>query len=165
MSLQAQIQSFVVRVADEFKAVYNKIGTLASLSTATKANLVAAINEVKAGIGAAATIDDAQSGSTTTTFSASKITTLLDTQRADLLGGADPAFDTLLELQQAIQTDQTGVAAITAALDKRVRFDAAQTLTVIEQTQARDNIGAVSAADVGDTTVNFVAIFEAALVA
>ena len=80
------------------------------------------------------------------------------------MGGADPAYDTLLELQQALQNDQTGIAALTAAIDKRVRFDAAQTLTVPEQQQARDNIGAVAATDIGDTTTDFVAIFNAALV-
>ena len=45
-----------------------------------------------------------------------------------------------------------------------MRFDAAQTLTVPEQQQARDNIGAVAATDIGDTTTDFVAIFNAALV-
>ena len=54
--------------------------------------------------------------------------------------------------------------ALTAAIDKRVRFDAAQTLTVLEQQQARTNIGAVAASDIGDVATDFVAIFEAALV-
>ena len=70
----------------------------------------------------------------------------------------------VITIQQALQNDQTGIAALTAAIDKRVRFDAAQTLTVPEQTQARSNIGAVAAADIGDTTTDFVAIFNAALV-
>lgn len=71
---------------------------------------------------------------------------------------------TLLELQQALQNDQSGIAAITAAIGKRVRFDAAQTLTVAEQAQALANIGAVAASDIGDTATDFVAIFDAALV-
>jgi hypothetical protein len=74
-------------------------------------------------------IDDLQV-STTTTYSSNKVVTLLDALKAHILGGADPAYDTLLELQQALQNDQTGIAALTAAIDKRVRFDAAQTLTV-----------------------------------
>jgi hypothetical protein len=44
-----------------------------------------------------------------------------------------------------------------------VRFDAAQTLTVTEQLQARTNIGAVAASDVGNTDTDFVAIFDGAL--
>ena len=164
MSLQTQIHSLVIRVADEFKTVYSKIGNLSSLSTTDKSTLVAAINELKAAIATVAVIDDLTPGSTTTTFSASKIVTLLDALRTQILGGADAAYDTLLELQQALQNDQTGIAALTAAIDKRVRFDAAQTLTVPEQQQARDNIGAVAATDIGDTTTDFVAIFNAALV-
>ncbi|MBI5920939.1 MAG: hypothetical protein HY847_04720 [Betaproteobacteria bacterium] len=165
MSLQTQIHSLVIRVADEFKSVYAKIGNLSSLSTTDKSTLVSAINELKAAIALAAVINDSAPGSTATTFSASKIVTLLDDLRAQILGGADAAYDTLLELQQAIQNDQTGIAAITAAIDKRVRFDAAQTLSAPEQLQARSNIGAVAASDVGDTTTDFVAIFETALAA
>jgi len=104
MSLQTQIHSLVIRVADEFKTVYSKIGNLSSLSTTDKSTLVAAINELKTAITAFAVIDDLTPGSTTTTFSASKIVTLLDALRAQILGGADAAYDTLLELQQACKT-------------------------------------------------------------
>jgi capsid protein len=165
MSLQTQIHSLVIRVAEEFKAVYSKIGSLASLSTTDKSTLVAAINELRTTITAFAVIDDLTPGSTTTTFSASKIVTLLDALRAQILGGADAAYDTLLELQQALQNDQTGIAALTAAIDTRVRFDAAQMLTAPEQLQARTNIGAVASTDVGNTATDFVAIFDAALIA
>jgi capsid protein len=110
-------------------------------------------------------IDDANAAGTATTFSASKITTLLDALKADLLGGADAAFDTLKELQDALLNDQTGIAALLAAVDKRVRFDAVQALTAPEQEQARQNIGAVSALDIGNFDTDFVAAFEAALVA
>ena len=165
MSLQTQIHSLVIRVADEFKTVYSKIGNLSSLSTTDKSTLVAAINELKAAIATVAVIDDLTPGSTTTTFSASKIVTLLDALRTQILGGVDAAYDTLLELQQALQNDQTGIAALTAAIDKRVRFDAVQTLTAPEQLQTRTNIGAVASIDIGDTTTDFVAIFEAQLIA
>ena len=165
MSLQTQIHSLVIRVADEFKTLYSKIGNLSSLSTTDKSTLVAAINELKAAIATVAVIDDLTPGSTTTTFSASKIVTLLDALRTQILGGADAAYDTLLELQQALQNDQTGIAALTAAIDKRVRFDAVQTLTAPEQLQTRTNIGAVASIDIGDTTTDFVAIFEAQLIA
>ena len=165
MSLQTKIHSLVIRVADEFKTVNTRIGNLSSLSTADKSTLVAAINELKTAVTTLALIDDQSPGSTTTTFSASKIVTLLDALRAQILGGADSAYDTLLELQQALQNDQTGIAALTAAIDKRVRFDAAQTLTASEQLQARNNIGAVASTDIGNTETDFVAIFEAQLIA
>jgi len=163
MSLQTQLNSFVLRVADEFNTVKGRTCTLSALTTTDKSSLVAAINELKTAVITSVAIDDLTIG-TASTYSSSKIVTLLDALKADLLGGADPAFDTLLELQQALQNDQTGIAALTASIDKRVRFDAAQALTVPEQTQARDNIGAVASADIGDTTTDFVAIFDAALV-
>ena len=165
MSLQTKIHSLVIRVADEFKTVNTRIGNLSSLSTADKSTLVAAINELKTAVTALALIDDQSPGSTTTTFSASKIVTLLDALRAQILGGADSAYDTLLELQQALQNDQTGIAALTAAIDKRVRFDAAQPLSNTEQSQARQNIGAVASTDIGNTDTDFVALFEAQLIA
>lgn len=168
MSLQSRIESLVLRLAAEFKTIYGQVGTLANLSTTDKINLVAAINELRAQIATLegeTVIDDANSGSLSTTFSASKITGLLDALKADLLGGADAAFDTLRELQEAIQNDQSGIAALLAAVDARVRFDAAQALTDAEQTQARSNIGALSAAAVGDPETDFVAIFETALAA
>ena len=163
MSLQTQLNSFVLRVAEEFNTVKGPTGTLTALTTTDKSSLVAAINELKAAIVTAVMIDDLQV-STTTTYSSNKVVTLLDALKADILGGADPAYDTLLELQQALQNDQSGIAALTSAIDKRVRFDAAQTLTVPEQQQARTNIGAVAATDIGDVATDFVAIFEAALV-
>lgn len=166
MSLQNRIESLVLRLAAEFKTIYGQVGTLANLSTTDKINLVAAINELRLQIETVdgkTLIDDANSASISTTFSASKITSLLDALKADLLGGADAAFDTLKELQDAIQSDQTGIAALLAAVNARVRFDAAQALTAEEQTQARNNIGALSATAVGDPETDFVAIFESAL--
>lgn len=163
MSLQTQIHSLVIRVADEFKTVYSKIGNLSSLSTTDKSTLVAAINELKAAIAAVAVIDDLAPGSTTTTFSASKIVTLLDALRAQILGGADAAYDTLLEIQELLTSGSTGLDALLAAVNNRVRFDAAQALTSEEQAQVRANIGAIASTEVGDPETDFSAVFEAAL--
>ena len=168
MSLQVRIESLVLRLAAEFKTIYGQVGTLANLSTTDKTNLVSSINELRSQISVLAgitVIDDANSAATSTTFSASKITGLLDALKADLLGGADAAFDTLKELQTAILSDESGIAALLTAVDKRVRFDAAQSLTAPEQTQARQNIGAIAAAVIGDPETDFVLVFEAALAA
>jgi capsid protein len=168
MSLQVRIESLVLRLAAEFKTIYGQVGTLASLSTTDKTSLVSAINELRTqfdAVAGATVIDDANAAATSTTFSASKITSLLDALKADLLGGADAAFDTLKELQDAILNDQSGIAALLAAVDKRVRFDAVQALTAEEQEQARQNIGALAADAVGDPETDFVTIFETALIA
>ena len=126
-------------------------------------SLVAAIKELKSAVNASTSIDDGAI-TTSTTYSSSKIVGLLDALKADILGGADAAFDTLLEIQQAIQTGESAATALLDAVNKRVRYDAAQALTAPEQAQARSNIGAVAAADVGDTAFDFVAAFEAALI-
>lgn len=163
MSLTTRIESLVVRVAQEFNDVRSKVGNLANLSTTDKASLVAAINELHAAVAATVLIDDAQV-TTTTTYSSNKIVALLTTLKSEILGGADAAYDTLVEIQQLLQNGTSGLDALLAAVNARVRFDAAQSLTVPQQLQARTNIGAVASADVGDTDTDFVAIFEGALV-
>ena len=163
MSLATRIESLVIRVAQEFNDVRAKAGNLANLTTTDKSNLVAAINELKAAVVSSVAIDDGQI-TTSTTYSSSKIVTLLDALKSEILGGADAAYDTLVEIQQLLQNGTSGLDALLAAVNNRVRFDAAQTLTAPEQAQARSNIGAVSASDVGDTDTDFVAVFEGALV-
>jgi capsid protein len=163
MSLATRIESLVIRVAQEFNDVRAKAGNLANLTTTDKSNLVAAINELKAAVVSSAVIDDANIA-TTSTYSSSKIVTLLDALKSEILGGADAAYDTLVEIQQLLQNGTSGLDALLAAVNNRVRFDAAQTLTAPEQAQARSNIGAVAASDVGDTDTDFVAVFEGALV-
>lgn len=166
MSLQTRIESLVQRLAVEFKTVYGRIGALGNLSTIDKTDLVSAINELRTqidAVGSSSLIDDTNPAATSTTFSASKITTLLDALKVDVLGGADAAFDTLKELQDALQNDTSGLAALLSAIDKRIRFDAPQALTADEQAHGRANIGAVSIDAIGNTDSDFVAVFESAL--
>ena len=163
MSLATRIESLVIRVAQEFNDVRTKAGNLANLTTTDKSNLVAAINELQAAVVSSAVIDDAQIA-TTSTYSSNKIVSLLDALKTEILGGADAAYDTLVEIQQLLQNGTSGLDALLAAVNNRVRFDAAQSLTVAEQLQARSNIGAVAASDVGNTDTDFVAVFVGALV-
>jgi len=162
MSLATRIESLVIRVAQEFNDVRAKAGNLANLTTTDKSSLVAAINELKAAVVSSAVIDDAQIAASTT-YSSTKIVSLLDALKADILGGADAAYDTLVEIQQLLQNGTSGLDALLAAVNNRVRFDGVQSLTVAEQLQARSNIGAVAASDVGNTDTDFVAVFEGAL--
>lgn len=163
MSLATRIESLVIRVAQEFNDVRAKAGHLASLTTTDKSSLVAAINELQSAVQSATAIDDNQIG-TSSTYSSNKIVSLLDALKADILGGADAAYDTLVEIQQLLQSGTGGLDALLAAVNLRVRFDGEQTLNAAQQAQARSNIGAVAASDVGDTDTDFVAIFDGALV-
>lgn len=162
MSLASRIESLVIRVAQEFLDLRAKAGNLADLATTDKSSLVAAINELKAAVTATSGIDDGQI-STSTTYSSHKVVGLLDALKAEILGGADAAYDTLREIQSLLTSDTTGLDALLAAVNHRVRVDAAQALTTEEQAQARANIGAVATDAVGDTEADFEALFEAAL--
>ncbi|MDX1251161.1 MAG: hypothetical protein IDH49_02665 [Gammaproteobacteria bacterium] len=162
MSLATRIESLVIRVAQEFNDVRATAGSLASLSTNDRSSLVAAINELKAAVVSSSAIDDGHVAPTST-YSSNKIVALLDALKTEILGGADAAYDTLVEIQQLLQNGTSGLDALLAAVNRRVRFDAAQTLTVAEQLQARTNIGAAASADVGNTDTDLVAVFVAAL--
>lgn len=161
MSLQIVIQNLAVRIATECKAlrtlVNGNAADLSSLTTTAKSNLVAAINEVKALANSAGGISDGTTA-TGTTWSSQRINDYVATQVSAILGGAGAAFDTLREIQLALEADDTDIAGILTALGNRVRFDSTQSLTTPQQAQACANIG------VGDPETNFVAVFTAALV-
>lgn len=163
MSLTTRIESLVLRVAHEFNDVRTKTGNLANLTTLDKSSLVAAINELKSALVTSVAIDDVHAANTTT-YSSSKIVSLLDALKSEILGGADAAFDTLVEIQQLLQNGTSGLDALLAAINNRVRFDGPQSLTLAEQLQARTNIGAVATSDIGNTDTDFVAVFVSALV-
>lgn len=123
----------------------------------------------------------------------SDITAAKQAVKDDLLGGAGAAYDTLKELADLIAANKSAIDALKEVAAGHVKYDAAQTLSDVQKKQARDNIGAGAAADVtshgtrltavekkatdnataitnlksavGDTTVDLVGKFEAALAA
>ena len=159
---QADLSSLTTSAKSNFLVAINEldgeIGDLSTLTTTDKSSLVNALIEVVAGVAAAAVINDSATN-TTETWSSSKIAA----EVAAVIDAAPGALDTLNELAAAIGDDANFAATITTALSNRVQFDAAQTLTGPEQTQARANIDAASATDVGNTAVDLVAVFNAAL--
>jgi hypothetical protein len=127
----------------------SNIGTLGGLSTAAKANIVAALNEIYAISTAAAVINDtALLTNVTNTWSVKKINDTIELAKTavtnSIVAGAGTALDTLIELGAAINNDPNFAATITSALGNRVRVDAAQSLTTGQQDQARSNINAAS---------------------
>lgn len=118
----------------------------------------------------AALIDDT-TPSSSKAYSSTKTDTQISAAVSALVNSAPGTLDTLGELATALQADQSAVTSINTALGNRLRFDAAQTLTGPQQTQGLANLGAAAAADltalttaVGDTTTNFVTVFNAGLV-
>lgn len=154
MTIQQNLSNAFVAVADSDRALRTLItgtatGDLTTLTTTTKASIIAAINELEDTLSnfAANIIDDADAASLISTYSASKIEERLGEIRDGILGGASAAYDTLIELQNEIQSNDTELGQLLTAVGNRVRFDAAQTLTSTEQGTARSNIGAASQAD------------------
>lgn len=169
MSLATNLQDFATRAATEDKSIRTllngNVADLAALTTAAKANLVAALNEIKAALDALGTpvvIDDAVTAADKA-WSSTKIDAEISAALAGVLDSAPAALDTLNELAAALGDDANFAATTSAALGNRVRYDAAQSLTTPQKTQALANIGAMAATDIGDPATNFVTIFEAGL--
>ncbi len=175
MSLETRIISLAQAIGADIKTLTTGQGTLSSLSTSAKTSLVAAINELYSAIGSAgAQIDDlAGNGDTLVTWSADKIFDSIEAAKAavkdELVDGAGAALDTLNELAAALGNDPSFATTVATEIANRVRYDAPQTLTSPQQTQARDNIGAASlnelstlTGNVGNTDHDFVADYTAA---
>ena len=171
MTLEQRLIALAQAMGADVKALLAAQGSLSALTTTAKNNLVAAVNELKTAVDAAAgggvSIDDgAGDGATGVTWSADKIFDAIEVAKTavknDLTAGAAAALDTLSELAAALNNDPAFAATIAAEVANRVRYDAAQTLTQPQMAQARANIGALGAADVGDTDHDFVADYNAA---
>jgi hypothetical protein len=166
-TLAVRITDLATRIATEVKSlrvlINGNAADLSALNTTAKGNLVAALNELKAAIDAAvagggAVINDASSSSTTQTWSITKIGTEITAALNALTTGAPTALNTLDELAAALGDDSNFAATITTALGNRVRYDAAQSLTGPQITQACANIG------IGEPDTNFVTTFNTGLV-
>lgn len=170
MSLSGNINNLALRAATELKALRTLINgnaaDLSSLTTTAKGSLVAALNELKAAVDGASAGSEINDGATSaaSTWSSTKISDEITAALNALTTGAPTALNTLDELAAALGDDANFASSITAALGNRVRADAAQSFTAPQQAQARSNIDAASATDVGSTTANFVTTFETGLI-
>ena len=171
MTLEQRLIALAQAMGADVKALLAAQGSLSALTTTAKASLVAAVNELKTAVDAASgsgvSINDgAGDGATGVTWSADKIFDAIEAAKTavknDLTAGAAAALDTLSELAAALNNDPAFAATIAAEIANRVRFDAAQTLTAPQQAQARANIGAQSAAAIGDPDRDLVADYTAA---
>ena len=169
MTLEQRLIALAQAIGADIKALNLAQGSLSTLATTAKASLVAAINELYGlvGAGGGAAIDDAAGdGATAVTWSADKIHDTIEAAKLavknELTDGAGAALDTLAELAAALNDDPNFAATIAAEIANRVRYDAAQTLTAPQQAQARANIGALGAVEIGNPDHDFVADYTAA---
>lgn len=163
-TLIVRISDLATRMATECKSLRTLLNAngadLSALTTTQKASLVAAINELKTALdalGTPITISDSTS-STTQVWSSSKVASEITAAKNALTSGASAALDTLSELAAALGNDANFASTITTALGYRLRFDAVQTLTTEQKTQACANLG------IGEPDTDFVTTFNSGLV-
>ncbi len=163
-TLIVRISDLATRMATECKSLRTLVNAngadLSALTTTQKASLVAAINELKTALdalGTPITISDSTS-STTQVWSSSKVASEITAAKNALTNGAAAALDTLSELASALGNDANFSSTITTALSYRLRFDAVQTLTTEQKTQACANLG------IGEPDTDFVTTFNSGLV-
>lgn len=170
-TLEQRLIALAEAIGGDIKVARLARGELSSLNTTVKTSLVNAINEVlgiaQAASGGGVSINDsAGDGDTAVTWSANKIhdelAAAISALRSELTAGAGAALDTFAELAAALGDDPNFATTIATGLSNRVRFDAAQTLTAPQQSQARANIGAQSSVDVGNTDRDLVADYNTA---
>lgn len=161
MTREDRIIALAQAVGADIKDLRLKQGDLTALTTTAKNNLVSAINEINAFLASDTEINDtAGDGNTTATWSANKIYDTIEAAKVEvknsILNGAGSAFDTLVEIQALFNNDPNFATTLATDLSKRVRFDAAQVLSVGEKLQACTNIG------VGDPDQYFVTDYNTA---
>ena len=123
-----------------------KMGDLTTLTTSEKTSLVKAINELKASIGAVNTGTDEHA-----------VNQLIDNKINSLVDNAPEALNTLKEIADKLQADETTATALAGSVSKKVDFSSAQTLSTEQQKQAQENIG------LGDlTTLNLIDTYTTA---
>ncbi|HXU28381.1 MAG TPA: hypothetical protein VN698_14210 [Bacteroidia bacterium] len=157
MSLQNRLTLVVQAIGADIKQLYLNDGDLTTLSTTDKTSLVNAINEIYTNFGSITEVDDtAPTSSTTKTYSASKLTDLLQDLKDSILGGASSAYDTLLEIQNLLGDDATAISGLITAVGNKVDYSVSQTLNSTQKLTASTNIG------VGDPEVDLLAIYTTA---
>ena len=149
---KSDIVSALNELAGKEVANANSIGTLANLGTSAKGNLVVALNEVRTAVNSidlTSLINDAAvAGVVNKTYSADKIISLVASATAAIVDSSPSALDTLKELATALGNDPSFATTIATSLGNRVRVDAVQTFTSVQQDQGRSNIGAASVSSV-----------------
>ena len=152
---QQRITELTQAIAKDIKTLTTSQGSLTALTTTNKTSLVAALNELKTAIANATEVNDSVTN-TSATWSSQKINTAINSAVSALVSGAGTTLDTLKELADALGNDANFATTIATQMGKRVRVDAPQTFTVIEQAQGCANLG------IGNPDTDFVAAYNTA---
>ena len=184
MSLSTNVSNLATRVATEIKSVRTLLNgnasDLSALTTTAKNNLVAAINELDAALGAIDLTDliSDTTTATTTTWSSSKIDSAIDAAVTALVDGAPGLLDTLNELAAALGDDENFATSIATSITNAqtaaenyadslaVNYEVAGAADAAEAAANLYTDGEISTLStaIGDTSANYVTTFEAGLV-
>ena len=114
------------------------------------ATLISDLDALEEVVASKAVINDSVSN-TTNVWSSGKVSSAITEAKQavknEILGGVGEAFDTLLELKNAIDANKNLIEEFETVAAGHVKYDGVQTLTDAQKTQARSNIGAVSTGD------------------
>ena len=145
-----QVAALAQTIGTDIAQLLAAIGDLSALTTTEKASLVVALNELKASLSSidlTKIIDDNKT-TTNLTWSSTQISKAISDAVAALVNGAPEAMDTLKELADVIASNKDAIEALQTIAAGHVKYDAVQTLTTEQKTQARTNIDAASTAEV-----------------
>lgn len=165
-SQETRIKAALLSIRNKFNSITTTIGPLADLTTAARGSIVNAINEVNAkpsGGTSGPPINDgavSQSSTYSSSKTESRMSEVAASTKADILGGAAAAQDTLKELKDYADSGQ---AADQISLANRLRVDAAVTYTAAQKAFGIGNLGAVSIDAIGNPDADLAAYFEAGL--
>lgn len=162
MSLVTQVSNAMTTIGTVTKALRQTIGSLASLTTTTKTDIVSAINEVKASVGGAGVSINDTTASVSTVYSSQKTEQKITAAITALINGAPGALDTLKEITDQLAADESAAASLTTAVSNRLRFDAAQSLTGGQKDQAATNGDYYRTGTIGDPATDFAGAFTTA---
>jgi len=162
MILETRLIALSQAIGEDIKLLRLADGTLTSLNTTAKNNLVASINEVYTLV--ADVVDDTSGVSVTdATWSASKIYNAIEAAKVavanSLVNGAPAALNTLSELAAALNNNPSFATNIATQIAARLRFDAPQVLSSIQKAQANANIGSASLVNTGNLDYNLAALY------
>lgn len=150
MSQQTNIAAAFLRITNAVMALHGRIGNLASLSTTSKSNMVAALNELYGLLGSSGAVIDDLATNTSTVWSSSKVQTQITAAITALVAGAPGAQDTLAEIAAQI-------TALQAADSTLLSLGGPQTFTLTQKQQGCANLG------IGDPEHNYVTAIETGL--
>ena len=160
--MEQRLIAIATAMGNDVKVARLARGELSALSTTAKTSLVESINEIFGLLSSAgvAINDTAGNSDSDVTWSADKIFDTIESAKQalknELVNGAAAALDTFSELSAALGNDPNFATTIATGLGNRVRFDAAQTLTALQKTQACANLG------IGEPDTDFLAAYNLA---